>query len=138
MATGDFNVPDELIKQLNTLGSESADVAKEMVEAGGTVMQKAIKNKVPVKTGGTKRAIKKSGGHSDQNGVWYDNVYFDGYDGKAVKGSPKGTPYALKAMAAEYGTPTQPARPFLRPAMKAAESEAYKAMQDVYDRRSKK
>lgn len=138
MANVKISIPDDLLKQFANLQKTSAETMKEMVEAGGEVMHKAVLKRVPAKTGKTKSSLKKTGGHTDSNGVWYDNIRFVGYDGKVTKKKPKGTPFALKAMAAEYGTPTQKPRPFLRPAMKSAEKEAYRAMQEVYDRRAEK
>lgn len=138
MAKMDISIPDELVKQLDTLGSEAADVAKEMVEAGGEVLLQAIKSKAPVKTGGLKRSIKRTGGHADSEGIWYDNIRFTGYDGRKTKKSAKGTSYAEIAQIYEYGTPRQPARPFVKPVISQSSSAVKQAMQDVYDRRSKK
>lgn len=141
MAEFEFIQPLEIMQELRRLENNAPETMKKMVEEGMTVMHKAILSRVPVKTGGLRGSLTLSGGHSDSFGCWYANDHFLGYDeNKAYyrKRHYRKVPHALKAMAYEYGTPTQKARPFLRPAMKAAEKEAYKAMQDVYDRRSKK
>ncbi len=146
MSQFEFAPPVEILKQLKSLESSAPETMKEMVEAGMDIMHSVILKKAPVETGATKGSLQKSGGHPDDLGTWYANDHFLGYDetkkyfrknAKGEKTSRK-VPYALKALAAEYGTPTQKPRPFLRPAMKSAEKEAYRAMQEVYDRRAEK
>ena len=51
------------------------------------------------------------------------HIGFYGYDGHPKKGYPKGIPIPLKAMAREYGTPTEGKSPFFRKSFKAADIE---------------
>lgn len=130
----------ELLKQLAQLEKNSEEACDRMLEAGADVAFKAVKARMPIHWKDTKLSFKvtkpKKG---KRKGEKYIRVRFEGYDESQIDAKhPKGIPYDLKAAVYEYGKKNQPARPFLRPAMEAAENEISAAMQRAYDEEVKK
>lgn len=130
---------EDLMKSLKQLETAVPDICEKMIDAGVEVAYNAVLTKIPVGDGALKKSLKKTKPKQSKNGGWFGNLRFLGYDKtKISKRHPKGVPNSLKAAVYEYGKKNQPARPFLRPAIEAAESEISAAMTRVHDEEVKK
>lgn len=138
MAKFNAEVPSDLIKQFEDLEDNIEDIFGEMTQAGAKVVHKNIISNM-------KKSFKST--RSLEKGLKITRVYqtpsddginthigFYGYDSETVsKIYPKGVPIPLKALAREYGTPTETKKPFLRKSFKKKEIE--EAMLNVQDKR---
>lgn len=138
MARFKNEVPADLIKQFEDLEDNLEDIFGKMTKAGAEVVFKNVTNNMK-KSFKTTRSLEK--------GLKITRVYktpsddginthvgFYGYDTDNVsKRYPKGVPIPLKALAREYGTPTEDKKPFFRKSFKKSEIEqAMQAVQDKY------
>ncbi len=127
MAKFNGEVPYELIKEFEDLEDNMYDVFGAMCRAGAEVVHKNVLKNM-------KRVFKTT--KSLTKGLKITRVYktpsddginvhigFYGYDGNATKRYPKGKPIPLKAMAREYGTPTETKKPFFRTSFKKTDIE---------------
>lgn len=127
MARFEGDVPYELINEFKELGNDLFDVFGSMCRAGAEVvhsnvlknMKKSFKTTKSLEKG---LLITKIYRTPSDDGI---NVHigFYGYDNIPTKRYPKGTPIPLKAMAREYGTPTEAKKPFFRKSFKASDIE---------------
>ncbi len=131
MAKFQSELPNELIKELESIGNDTEKIFGEMTKAGAEVVYKNIKSNMSSAFKTTKSLdkglkITKVYKTPSDDGI---NVHigFYGYD-------EKGVPIPLKAMAREYGTSRGEAKkPFLRKSFKKKEIEqAMKSVQDKY------
>lgn len=113
-------------------GIDDEQLALDMVKAGQEVMQKAIQNAAEKhkKTGSMASSVRCSKPVINRNGDAVGRVKFSGNDKNNM-------PNWYKAIWLEYGTVNQPAKPFVRPAIKSCESSVRAAMQAVFDRKTK-
>lgn len=114
-------------------GIKDEKLALDMISAGQEILQKNIQNaaRKHVRTGSMANSIKCSKPLIDKNGDAVGRVKFYGTD-------KSGMLNWYKAIWTEYGTVTQPARPFIRPAIRGSESSVKAAMQRVFDKKVKK
>ena len=123
-------------------GIQDENLALDMISAGQEVMLRAIKAGAEkhVVTGHMEKSLKATKPTIDNKGDAVGRIKFVGSDGLSV--SKNGQSFDrtnwIKAFRIEYGTSKQPARPFIRPAIKSSESAATAAMQKVFEERSKK
>ena len=110
-------------EQLQKLGDHNAvsAVMKPTLYVGAGIYADALRNaaQAHVDTGALVGSITLT--DMKEADGWYTTLGFSGYD-------DKGTPNALKAAVIESGTSTRPKQPFIRPALKAAQSAAEAAM----------
>lgn len=113
-------------------GIKDEKLALDMISAGQEILQKNIQNaaRKHVRTGSMANSVKCSKPLIDKNGDAVRHVKFYGTD-------EVGMLNWYKAIWIEYDTVTQPARPFIRPAIRASESSVKAAMQKVFDRKLK-
>lgn len=138
MASYNSELPNDLIKELSNLEDNLDDVFGEMANAGAKVVyDKVISN--------MKKSFKTT--RSLEKGLKITKVYktpsddginvfigFYGYDEESKsKKYPMGKPIPLKAMAREFGTPTEAKKPFFRKSFSKKEIE--QAMLKVQNRR---
>ena len=114
-------------------GIKDEKLALDMISAGQEVMQKNIQNaaRKHVRTGSMANSVKCSKPLIDKNGDAVGRVKFYGTD-------EAGMLNWYKAIWIEYGTVSQPARPFIRPAIRGSEISIKAAMQRVFDKKVKK
>ena len=123
-------------------GIQDEKLALDMVSAAQEVILSAIKAGAEkhVVTGSMARSVKATKPRIDKKGDAVGRIKFYGSDGVSV--SKNGQKFDrtnwIKAFRIEYGTSKQPAKPFVRPAIKSSESAATAAMQRVFDERAKK
>ena len=113
-------------------GLDDENLALDMVKAGQEVMQKAIKNAAQkhVRTGSMAKSVKASKPVINRAGDAVGRVKFYGKDKNGMQNWSK-------ALWAEYGTVSQSAQPFVRPAIKSCETSVRNAMQKVFNERTK-
>lgn len=109
----------------------------QMIEAGQDVMLNAIQKGANkhIKTGKMAGSLKKTKPVIDKEGNAVGRIKFVGSDGSKI--SKKGQKFDktnwIKAYRIEYGTSTQKAEPFVRPAIKSSETQTKQAMQKVWE-----
>lgn len=121
MATVNFDGMDGYLQMLAKLGDKQDEVFRKMVNAGARVAH----GKLKAANATFAKHVKLKLGKKNQYG-WFAQVQFRGK-------TESGAPAALAANVYEHGKAGQPARPFIKAASAAAESEAIEAMQKVYD-----
>ncbi|BED92974.1 MAG: HK97 gp10 family phage protein [Candidatus Paraimprobicoccus trichonymphae] len=109
-------------------GLQNDDLAIEMIESGQEIMKNAIQSSANKyrRTGSMANSLKASKPKIDSSGAAVGKVLFTGTDKDGMKN-------AYKALWLEYGTKNRPATPFVRPAIKTAESTISGAMKKVFD-----
>lgn len=137
MAKFNIELPNELIRAFSELDDDLDKIFGEMTNAGAKVVYKNILSNM-------KSSFKTT--RSLEKGLRITKVYktpsddgintkigFYGYDGIATKKYPQGKPIPLKALAREFGTPTEAKKPFFRKSFNKSqiESEMLK-VQDIY------
>lgn len=137
MAKFNSELPEELINYISSLDDNLDNIFGEMTNAAAEVVYKNVKSnmkKVFKTTQSLEKGLKKTKTYKtpSDDGI-NTKVGFYGYDGVPTKKYPQGTPIPLKAMAREYGTPTEAKKPFFRKAFNKSqiESEMLK-IQDKY------
>lgn len=123
-------LPNDIIKQIETLDRNTHKMLSEMTEAGAEVVYKNIKSGVPSSwySSDIMKCLKITKAYTTKDGAVNTKVAFYGYfknrNGKII-------PAPLVANVTEYGRSNSPypKHPFLRKAFKAAEIE--KAMEAV-------
>ncbi len=113
-------------------GIKDENLALDMIKAGQDVMQESIQNaaKKHALTGSMANSVKSSKPTINRIGDAVGRVKFYGKDENGMKNW-------YKAIWCEYGTVNQPARPFVRPAIKSCESRVRAAMQKVFDKKTR-
>ena len=110
---------DDLEKMITKTTDQGLDKA---LKAGGTVVEREIRGKTPVKTGLLKASIKVSGAKGKKGGRY------------VTIGSHKSTKGARHAHLVEFGhggPHPAPPHPFVRPAFDASKEEAFEAMKNT-------
>lgn len=69
----------------------------------------------------------------DKSGFVHTKAGFDGYGSHPTRQYPYGVPNQMVARAVESGSSVRKKTPFVRPAVKASQDEAVKAMEEVID-----
>ena len=134
MAKFKAELPNDIIKQLETLDKNTDKMLEEMTQAGAAVALEAIKAGVPASwySSNIMKCLKVTRSYKtpSDDGV-NTKVAFYGY---FINGKGKRTPAPLVANVTEYGRSNSPypKRPFLRKAFN--KSKITKAMQAVQDR----
>ena len=131
----------DMIKNIERFAN-SEEVYTKMISEGQEIMKSAIENgaKKHIKTGKMAKSIKWTKPTKDKNGNWVGRVKFTGTDGKYV--SKDGKKYDitnwLKAFRIEYGTSTEKAEPFVRPAIQGCQNDISNKWKELYDKEVKK
>lgn len=137
MAKFNAEIPSDLINQISNIEENLDNIFGEMTNAGAKVVYKNVISNMK-KSFKTTRSLEKGLKITDVYKTPSDDgintkIGFYGYDGKATKKYPKGKPIPLKALAREFGTPTENKKPFFRKSFnkQQIESEMFKT-QDKY------
>lgn len=138
MAKITLKTSHDIEAKMQKLGRKSVEICKRAVYEGAGIMADQIRRNLEKNLQGSESSTGDLVGslgiapiQDDGRGGVGTKVGFDGYD-------RKGTPNALKARAMESGTSRQPARPFVRPAVKQAREPAKRAMADEVEKEIKK
>lgn len=137
-----MKLPEETLKKLNRMGTEYDGIVQKMLVDGIEPLQKQIESNLSAVIGrGNKtrsrskgnliKAVRVTKAYQVVSGDWHIKVGIYGYDSDGV-------PNALKAMVLEHGRSDMPARPWLKPALKAAKKDVIKAMSNRFEKELKK
>ncbi len=127
MASFNFEIPQELQKQIETL-SDIDDIAPKMIDGAIPVLVKSFQKNIPKDTGGLAKSVKAVKAKKVKNGAYVGNVVFRGKEKKE-----NGKPYSVIAIFVNHGTSRTPARPFVTKSVNDAEKEVTEKMQEVYN-----
>ena len=129
-----------LIKSIETF-SEKDDVYKELISAGQDIIKEEIQKGADkhIETGQMAKSLDNSTPVKNKDGDWVGRVKFYGSAGVYVTKAGKKYDMTnwLKAFRIEYGTSTQKAQPFIRPAIRRSRTKIYKKWQEIFDRELK-
>ena len=129
MSTFSFSMD---INKVIPQGLKDENLALDMVKAGQKVMQGSIKNTASKhkKTGSMANSVKCSKPVINKSGDAVGRVKFYGKDKNGMQNSSK-------VIWIEFGAKNQPAKPFVRPAIKSAEGGIKSAMEKVFSEKTK-
>lgn len=133
MAQFSAELPNDLIKQFESLEKNTDKMLAEMTEAGAQVVEKNIKASVPRSwySSGIMKCLKVTKTYKTADDAVNTKVAFYGY---FINRNGEKIPAPLVANVTEYGRSNSPypKHPFLRKSFKKADIE--KAMQEVQDK----
>lgn len=136
MANCKYKLPEEFLRKLSMLGSETDRITEEVLQAGGeVVLTKAKSNLTSVLSGNSSGELLSSLGMSgvlqDKNGNSNIKIGFS-------EPRKDGTSNALIANVLEYGKHNQPPKPFMTPAKKQSKNECINTMINKLEEEIKK
>lgn len=154
MAKLEVTGAEQLIKQLDTLGTRADKAAKYVVYDGAAVLRNAIVRRMGLLKRDTLAAwgrgrplnvitqqelldlidclgVSRIG--TDDEGSMSVSVSFDGYISRKEKKYPNGVPASLIARSIESGSSARAKEPFMRKAVNDAKSGVDRAMQKALD-----
>ena len=146
MAKVELVMPDDFEKRLTALGAREDEIAEKVLQAGAAVVLPKVKASLAGSIGRNIKGKSRSTGELLSSlGVSPVQQDADGNNVKVGFNEPRRKQYAAKgkrsyktatnAMIAnviEYGKHGQPAKPFLKPAAKAAKEEAMAVMKQTF------
>ena len=132
MAKADVKMPDEFLARISQLGAQTDSIAEKVLKAGGEVALAKVKSNLKSVVGsGTKSKSRSTGELERSLGLSPVMVDKNGnHDIKVGFSEPRsdGSSNAKIANILEYGTSSQSAKPFLKPAKTASRQECIDAM----------
>ena len=132
MAKAQVKMPEEYLLRLSRLGSRTDSIAQKVLQAGGEVALAKVKSNLTAVVGtGTKTESRSTGELVRSLGLTPVKVDKNGnHDIKVGFSEPRsdGDSNAKIANILEYGSSTQPAKPFLKPAKSAVKKPCIDAM----------
>ena len=136
MASCKYKLPEEFLRKLSMLGSETDRITEEVLQAGGeVVLAKAKSNLTSVLSGNSSgellSALGMSGILQDRNGNSNIKIGFS-------EPRKDGALNALIANVLEYGKHNQPPKPFMTPAKKQSKNECINTMINKLEEEIKK
>lgn len=142
MAKATVKMPDELLKKLSRLSSNTDKVAEKMLVAGGEVVLAKVKSNLESVVGKDTSFDSRSTGELE-NALGLSDVLLDkngNYNIKVGFAEPRkdGNSNAKIANIIEYGKTGQPAKPFLKPAQRSTKKSCKDAMISAFDEEVKK
>lgn len=131
MAKAAVKLPDELLKKLSRLGSQTDEIAEKVLCAGGEIALKKVKTNLSAVVGNSENS--RSTGELERS-LGLSPVQLDksgNYDIKVGFSEPRsdGSSNAKIANILEYGSSKQSAKPFIKPAKSAVKKQCKTAMQ---------
>ena len=137
MAKCNIQMPDAFLKKLRYAAEREPEIAEKALNAGGEIVLEKVKGNLITAIGkGTKYPSRSTGQLAGQLGLSSVKVDRDGNHNIKVgfdESRSDGKSNAMLAGILEYGKHGQPAKPFLKPAQKAAKASAIQAMQQVFE-----
>ena len=138
MAKAEVKMPDEFLAKLSRLGSQTDTIAKKVLQAGGEVALAKVKSNLKAVVGsGTKSKSRSTGELERSLGLSPVRIDKDGnHDIKVGFSEPRtdGGSNAKIANILEYGTSSQSAKPFLKPAKSAVKKQCVDAMKSAFEK----
>ena len=138
VAKADVKMPDEFLSRISRLGAQTDSIAEKMLQAGGEVALAKVKSNLKSVVGsGTKSKSRSTGGLERSLGL--SPVMVDKHGNHDIKvgfSEPRtdGGSNAKIANILEYGTSSQSAKPFLKPAKSAVKKQCVEAMKSAFEK----
>ena len=130
-------MPEDFLRRLSALGEKSDEITGKVLQAGGAAVLAKVKNNMTAVVGrDTKMRSRSTGELAGALGLSAPRLDRDGnFNVKVGFAEPRasGTSNAMLANILEYGKHGQPAKPFLKPAVRAAKSAAQAAMKEAFE-----
>ena len=138
MAKADVNMPDEFLAKLSRLGSQTDKIAEKVLQAGGEVALDKVRSNLKAVVGSGNKGKSRSTGELERS-LGLSPVMVDksgNHDIKIGFSEPRtdGSSNAKIANILEYGTSTQQAKPFLKPAKSAVKKQCVDAMKSAFEK----
>ena len=138
MAKADIQMPDDFLEKLSRLGSRTDEISERVLEAGGEiVLAKTKSNLASVIGSGTAYDSRTTGELERSLGLTPVKVDKNGnHNIKLGFSEPRsdGGSNAKIANILEYGTSSQTAKPFLKPAKSAVKKQCVDAMKSAFEK----
>ena len=138
MAKADVKMPDEFLSRISRLGAQTDSIAEKILQAGGEVALAKVKSNLKSVVGsGTKSKSRSTGELERSLGLSPVTVDKNGnHDIKVGFSEPRtdGGSNAKIANILEYGTSSQSAKPFLKPAKSAVKKQCVEAMKSAFEK----
>lgn len=132
MAKATVKIPDEFLKKLSRLGSKTDEITAKVLESGSEVVFDKVKSNLESIIGrNTKVESRSTGDLIDALGVSSVKVDRDGNSNIKIgfrEPRKDGKSNAMIANIIEYGKHNQPARPFLKPAIRSTKQTCLDTM----------
>lgn len=138
MAKADVKMPDEFLAMLSRLGSQTDTIAEKVLQAGGEVALDKVRSNLKAVVGSGNKGESRSTGELERS-LGLSPVMVDkngNHDIKVGFSEPRsdGSSNAKIANILEYGTSSQPAKPFLKPAKTAVKKQCVDAMKSAFEK----
>lgn len=138
MARADVKMPDEFLSKLSRLGSQTDTIAKKVLQAGGEVALDKVRSNLSAVVGVGNKGESRSTGELERS-LGLSPVMVDkngNHDIKIGFSEPRtdGSSNAKIANILEYGTSSQPAKPFLKPAKSAVKKQCVEVMKSAFEK----
>ena len=138
MAKADVKMPDEFLSRISRLGAQTDSIAEKVLQAGGEVALDKVRSYLKSVVGsGTKSKSRSTGELERSLGLSPVMVDKNGnHDIKVGFSEPRtdGGSNAKIANILEYGTSSQSAIPFLKPAKSAVKKQCVDAMKSAFEK----
>ena len=138
MAKADVKMPDEFLAILSRLGSQTDTIAEKVLQAGGEVALDKVRSNLSAVVGVGNKSVSRSTGELERS-LGLSPVMVDkngNHDIKVGFSEPRtdGSSNAKIANILEYGTSSQPSKPFLKPAKSAVKKQCVDAMKSAFEK----
>lgn len=132
MANMKFNMPEDFIKKISSLGDKTDEIIAKVLEAGAEVVETEVRNNLETQIGNNTKQRSKSTGQlisalgtasvrQDKKGVMNVKIGFS-------ENRRDGKKNAMIATVLEYGKSNQKARPFIKPSLRKSKDACINAM----------
>ena len=135
MAKADVKMPDDFLARISRLGAQTDTIAKKVLQAGGEVALDKVRSNLSAVVGVGNKSESRSTGELERS-LGLSPVMVDKNGNPDIKvgfSEPRsdGSSNAKIANILEYGTSTQQAKPFLKPAKSASKAVCIRVMEQT-------
>jgi HK97 gp10 family phage protein len=138
VAKADVKMHDEFLARISRLGAQTNSIAENVLQAGGEVALAKVKSNLKSVVGSETKSKSRSTGELERS-LGLSPVMVDkngNHDIKVGFSEPRtdGGSNAKIANILEYGTSSQSAKPFLKPAKSAVKNQCVDAMKSAFEK----
>ena len=138
MAKAEVKMPDEFLARISRLGAQTDTIAGKVLQAGGEVALDKVRSNLSAVVGVGNKSESRSTGELER-ALGLSPVMVDkngNHDIKVGFSEPRtdGSSNAKIANILEYGTSSQQAKPFLKPAKSAVKKQCVDAMKSAFEK----
>ncbi len=138
MSKAEVKMPDEFLARISRLGNQTDSIVEKVLQAGGEVALDKVRSNLKAVVGSGNKGESRSTGELERS-LGLSPVMVDkngNHDIKVGFSEPRtdGSSNAKIANILEYGTSTQQAKPFLKPAKSAVKKQCVDAMKSAFEK----